>query len=47
MGSRGARPSLLVAAVALVVSAAMLTRLTPGTSTGYLVIAYVIFGFAG
>jgi EmrB/QacA subfamily drug resistance transporter len=44
VGRRGARPSLLVAAVALIVSAAMLTHLGTGTSYGYLVIAYVIFG---
>ena len=44
VGRRGARPSLLVAGVALVASAAMLTRLSTGTSYGYLVIAYVIFG---
>ena len=44
VGRRGARPSLLVAGVALIASAAMLTHLSIGTSYGYLVIAYVIFG---
>ena len=44
VGSRGARPSLLVAGVAFVVSAALLTRLSSTTSYGYLVISYVIFG---
>jgi EmrB/QacA subfamily drug resistance transporter len=44
VGRRGSRPSLLVAGVALTVSALMLTRITPTTSTGYLLLAYVVFG---
>ncbi len=44
VGRFGARPSLLVAGVALVVSAVMLTRLEADTSLGYLVIAYFVFG---
>src|ERR1035437_1114521 len=42
---RGARPSLLIGGVGLTASAIMLTRLTPTTSVGYLLIAYLIFGF--
>jgi EmrB/QacA subfamily drug resistance transporter len=45
VGRRGARPSLLVAGVALTASAIMLTRLTPGTSYVYLLVAYIVFGF--
>ncbi|MGI8903306.1 MAG: MFS transporter [Solirubrobacteraceae bacterium] len=44
VGRRGSRPSLLVAGVALSVAALMLTRLSPATSTGYLLISYLIFG---
>jgi EmrB/QacA subfamily drug resistance transporter len=41
---RGARPSLLVAAVAMIASALMLTSLTARTDSGYLLIAYFLFG---
>lgn len=44
VGSRGARPPLLVAAVALIAAAVMLTRLAPGTSWGYLLAAYFVYG---
>ncbi|MEA2160117.1 MAG: hypothetical protein QOD66_2497 [Solirubrobacteraceae bacterium] len=44
VGRRGARPSLFVAGTALTASALMLTRLTPTTSYGYLLTAYVVFG---
>ncbi len=44
VGARGARPSLLVAAVGLGVGAAMLTPIGPSTSYGYLAIAYTVFG---
>ena len=44
VGSRGSRPSLLVAGVALTSSAIMLARVQPGTSTGYLMFAYMLFG---
>ena len=42
---RGARPSLLIGGVGLTASAIMLTRLSPTTSIGYLLISYLIFGF--
>ncbi|MBV9311355.1 MAG: DHA2 family efflux MFS transporter permease subunit, partial [Solirubrobacterales bacterium] len=45
VGRRGARPSLVVAGVALTAAALMLTQLTPSTSTAYLLIAYFVFGF--
>jgi len=45
VGSRGARPSLLMAGCALTASAIMLTRLSVDTSTVYLLGAYVVFGF--
>jgi MFS family permease len=41
---RGARPSLVIAGSALTVASVMLTRLTPDTSTGYLLAAYFVFG---
>ena len=41
---RGARPSLVVAGVALTAGALMLTRLTPVTSAVYLLGAYFVFG---
>ena len=41
---RGARPSLVVAGIALTVASFMLTRLTPDTATGYLFVAYLVFG---
>ena len=44
VGRFGSRPSLLVGGVALVVSALMLTRLRASTPTGYLLVAYLIFG---
>jgi EmrB/QacA subfamily drug resistance transporter len=44
VGQRGARLPLVLAAGALIVAALMLTRLEPGTSTTYLLAAYVIFG---
>ncbi len=40
----GARPSLISAGAALLVASVMLTRLTPTTSTAYLLGAYVLFG---
>jgi EmrB/QacA subfamily drug resistance transporter len=42
---RGARPSLVVAGLALIAATVMLTRLSPTTSTGYLLISYFLFGF--
>ncbi len=44
VGSRGARPSLLVAGCALTASAIMLTRLQVDTPLPYLLLAYVVFG---
>jgi EmrB/QacA subfamily drug resistance transporter len=44
VGRRGGRPSLVVAGAALVLASLMLTRLTPSTSSGYLLIAYFVFG---
>jgi EmrB/QacA subfamily drug resistance transporter len=44
VGRRGARPSLLMAGLAMTVGSVMLTRLEASTSTGYLVLAYVVFG---
>ncbi len=44
VGRVGARPSLLMGAGALTVSAVMLTRLTPTTSVGYLLTAYFLTG---
>jgi EmrB/QacA subfamily drug resistance transporter len=44
VGRRGARPSLLGAAVAMIVAALMLTRITPETPTAYLLAAYFLFG---
>ena len=40
----GARIPLLIASCALIVSALMLTRLTPTTSPAYLFVAYFVFG---
>jgi EmrB/QacA subfamily drug resistance transporter len=45
VGRHGARPPLLAGGAAVLVSALMLTRLAPGTSTAYLIAAYLIFGF--
>jgi EmrB/QacA subfamily drug resistance transporter len=44
VSSRGARPSLLIAGVALTIASVMLTRLTPSTPSGYLLGAYFLFG---
>jgi EmrB/QacA subfamily drug resistance transporter len=44
VGWRGARPSLVLAGVAVIAGALMLTRLTPHTSTLYLLGAYFVFG---
>jgi EmrB/QacA subfamily drug resistance transporter len=41
---RGARPSLVIAGVALVSASLMLTRLEPRTATWYLLAAYFLFG---
>jgi EmrB/QacA subfamily drug resistance transporter len=41
---RGPRPSLVASGAALTVATLMLTRLTPTTSTGYLLVAYFAFG---
>ena len=46
VGSFGARIPLLVAGLGFVVSALMLTRLTPTTSFAWLAVAYVIFGIS-
>jgi EmrB/QacA subfamily drug resistance transporter len=44
IGRVGSRPSLVLAASALIISALMLTRITPTTSTGYLLGAYFLAG---
>jgi EmrB/QacA subfamily drug resistance transporter len=44
VGSRGSRPSLMIAGPAIAVSALLLTRLGPNTSIGLLIASYVIFG---
>ena len=44
VGRYGSRPSLLLGAIGLIVSAIMLTRLTTTTSLGYLLVAYSVFG---
>jgi EmrB/QacA subfamily drug resistance transporter len=44
VGRHGARPSLVVGGVAIAVCGLTLADLTPTTSTGRLVLAYVIFG---
>jgi EmrB/QacA subfamily drug resistance transporter len=44
VGRFGARPSLLVGAVTVIVSGLMLTNLRITTPTGYLLLAYLIFG---
>jgi MFS family permease len=41
---RGPRLSLIAAGAGLTVSSVMLTQLTPTTSTGYLLAAYLVFG---
>jgi len=44
VGARGTRLPLTVAGIAITASGLMLTRLTAGTSLGWLIAAYVIFG---
>ncbi len=44
IGSRGARPSLLLGSGIGAVSALMLTRIGPATSPAYLLVAYLLFG---
>jgi EmrB/QacA subfamily drug resistance transporter len=44
IGRVGSRPSLVLAGIALVVAAVMLTRITPTTPTGYLLGAYFLAG---
>jgi len=44
VGRRGARRPLVVAGAALLVASVLLTRLTPTTSTLYLLLAYFVFG---
>jgi EmrB/QacA subfamily drug resistance transporter len=45
VGLRGARPSLVLGGAALMAGAAMLTTITPTTSTDYLLGAYAVVGF--
>jgi EmrB/QacA subfamily drug resistance transporter len=44
VGRVGARPSLLIAASAVIAASLMLTTLTPTTPTGYLLASYFVFG---
>jgi predicted MFS family arabinose efflux permease len=44
IGRVGSRPSLVIAAAALIASALMLTRITPTTATGYLLGSYFLAG---
>lgn len=44
VGRHGARLPLTVAGIGMGAAAVMLTRVTPDTSTAYLILAYVIFG---
>ena len=44
VGSRGARPPLIAAAIALIAAGLMLTRLSPTTPTAYLLASYFLFG---
>jgi EmrB/QacA subfamily drug resistance transporter len=44
VGAHGGRPSLILAGAAVVTGALMLTRITPHTSTLYLLGAYFVFG---
>ena len=44
IGRVGSRPSLVLAAAALIISALMLTRITPTTQTGYLLGSYFLAG---
>jgi EmrB/QacA subfamily drug resistance transporter len=45
VGSRGPRPSLIAAGIAMTVATLMLTRLEVNTSLGWLFTAYAVFGF--
>jgi EmrB/QacA subfamily drug resistance transporter len=45
VGTRGPRPSLLMAGVAITTSGLMLTGLTDRTPVGWLIFTYVVFGF--
>jgi MFS family permease len=44
VGARGARPSLVIGGVAILISGLMLTGLTVATSPAWLLVSYVIFG---
>jgi EmrB/QacA subfamily drug resistance transporter len=44
VGSRGSRPSMVLGGLGVTAAAAMLTRIVPGTPTGYLLVAYFVFG---
>jgi EmrB/QacA subfamily drug resistance transporter len=44
VGTRGSRPSLVLAALAILASGLMLTRLSDSTATWYLLLAYFCFG---
>jgi EmrB/QacA subfamily drug resistance transporter len=44
VGARGARRPLLVAGAGIALAGGLLTRLTDHTSTGYLILAFVLFG---
>jgi MFS family permease len=44
VGNRGARLPMLLAAIAIVAGALMLTRISPGTSVAYLLGSYFLFG---
>jgi EmrB/QacA subfamily drug resistance transporter len=44
IGSRGARPPLVVAGIAMTAAAAMLTQLRPATAVAYLLGSYLVFG---
>jgi EmrB/QacA subfamily drug resistance transporter len=44
VGRHGSRPSLVIGGIALMASALMLTRLSPTTSHGYLIVSYIVFG---
>jgi MFS family permease len=45
VGNRGSRPSLLLAAAALIAATVMLTRVEVRTSAAYVLGAYAMFGF--
>jgi EmrB/QacA subfamily drug resistance transporter len=44
VAKRGARVPLMVSGIALIVSGALLTRITVTTGTGFLALSYVVFG---